>query len=202
MYPVLFKWKALTLYSFGFFFAVGVLLSYGLFRHLVRTKDLPVETLSNLYVGVLAASILWNYGLGCALARRVRDGTPRRGLLWLGILSALALLAAFKCSGRWAMPLAISFFTFQLISYAFDVYRRAVARTSSFSDHDAVRWLLGRADPQEPNTEHERSSSWRPGHVSLDAIIARLGVLLRTWRSSHFRDQPASTPLMAQSQES
>lgn len=58
MFPVLFKWKALTLYSFGFFFAVGVLLSYGLFRHLVRTKDLPVEALSNLYVGVLAASIL------------------------------------------------------------------------------------------------------------------------------------------------
>ncbi len=58
MFPVLFKWKALTLYSFGLFFALGVLASYALFRLLARSKDLPVETLSNLYIGVLAVSIL------------------------------------------------------------------------------------------------------------------------------------------------
>jgi alginate O-acetyltransferase complex protein AlgI len=95
------------------------------------------------FVPLLLASALLNYGAG-RLLRRWR----KRGVLALGIGANLAMLCWFKYAGFLAqaansagtqltvpdivLPLGISFFTFQGISYLVDVYRGEVDAQQSF----------------------------------------------------------------------
>lgn len=101
------------------------------------------------FVPLLMFSALLNYAVGFAIGR-AQGG--RLALLWLGVGSNLALLAYYKYAGFLAetwnflaipwqgaikvpdivLPLGISFFTFQGISYLVDVYRRDIAVQSSF----------------------------------------------------------------------
>jgi D-alanyl-lipoteichoic acid acyltransferase DltB (MBOAT superfamily) len=87
--------------------------------------------------------MLFNYLLGDSLSKNRgnrRDRFSRKGLLTFGIISNIALLGYFKYSDFFieninlllhekmallhlALPLAISFFTFQQISYLVDSYR-------------------------------------------------------------------------------
>lgn len=92
------------------------------------------------YTTILLGSILFNYGIG-----RLLDRPGRRWWLALGIAGNLGTLAYFKYAMfalgqtnvflRWlgespveipriTLPLGISFFTFQAISYLVDVYRK------------------------------------------------------------------------------
>lgn len=97
------------------------------------------------YVVLLLASVLVNYGLGRSLERL--GDTHRKLVLIGGIGFNIALLAFFKYidffieninfafSTSWSMlhvalPLAISFFTFQQIAYLVDVYRNEVTEHS------------------------------------------------------------------------
>ena len=94
-----------------------------------------------VYLGLLAASILVNYGLGHALQRMT--GVGRKPILIAGIIFNVALLAYFKYANFFvetletvmvreftfsevALPLAISFITFQKIAFLMDMYRRKV----------------------------------------------------------------------------
>ena len=87
------------------------------------------------YLALLIASILFNYGLGLYLTRY-----SRRTALVFGIVANLSLLAYYKYTvfivdnvnqilatnwnvGTIILPLAISFFTFQQITYLVDAYR-------------------------------------------------------------------------------
>jgi alginate O-acetyltransferase complex protein AlgI len=82
------------------------------------------------FLGLLILSSLLNYRLGAYLKRRVSAGR-----LWLGLGFNLALLGAFKIlplaklipGANWlhtiALPLGISFWTFQAMSYLLDLYR-------------------------------------------------------------------------------
>jgi alginate O-acetyltransferase complex protein AlgI len=98
------------------------------------------------FVPLLLASSLLNYGTGYLLARAQ---TRRKLLLGAGIGLNLAMLAYFKYLGFFAasvnamldshlplphivLPLGISFFTFQGISYLIDVYRGTVDAQKSF----------------------------------------------------------------------
>jgi alginate O-acetyltransferase complex protein AlgI len=101
------------------------------------------------FVPLLMFSALLNYSFGYAIGRAER---ARRSLLWLGISANLAALAYYKYAGffvsSWnaiaapwqgaiavpeiVLPLGISFFTFQGISYLIDVYRRDIEVQSSF----------------------------------------------------------------------
>src|SRR2546421_705628 len=99
------------------------------------------------YVAVLLVSIGINYGFGLLLewasGRRVAHA-----VLALAVVATLALLVAFKYANFFVdnlnvvlaqlhlpllnlapvhLPLGISFFTFQALSYVIDVYRRDVA---------------------------------------------------------------------------
>ena len=91
------------------------------------------------YVLVMIASILINYAFGLLLS----VFTYRRLVLGLGLATNLALLAHFKYQGFLIdnlnillgtdilsdpvhLPIGISFFTFQAITYLFDVYDRRV----------------------------------------------------------------------------
>jgi D-alanyl-lipoteichoic acid acyltransferase DltB (MBOAT superfamily) len=94
------------------------------------------------YLPLILLSMLFNYVLGSSLARgRHRESPSRLGLLWVGIAANLALLGYYKYSDFFiagtnqvfgsnlellhlALPLAISFFTFQQIAYLVDSYRR------------------------------------------------------------------------------
>jgi alginate O-acetyltransferase complex protein AlgI len=85
------------------------------------------------FVAVLIVSSLMNYALGYYLRR---SPTPKR--LWLGLVLNIALLSIFKylpligtvihdspiyIIGRIVMPIGMSFWTFQALSYLFDLFR-------------------------------------------------------------------------------
>ena len=98
------------------------------------------------FVLVMLASIGMNYAFGLLIERRVSTHKTCAAL-WLGIIANLLLLAAYKYTGfvssnlcgllRWwgvdtadplpvHLPIGISFFTFQAMSYLVDVHRRQV----------------------------------------------------------------------------
>lgn len=98
----------------------------------------------------LIVSVLFNAGCAQVLAKRE---TPRWRKSWLGfaVVGNLGLLGWFKYAGfiarsinlipgveipvpEIALPLGISFYTFQAMSYVYDVYRRDTKPTSSLID--------------------------------------------------------------------
>ncbi|MCI8336822.1 MAG: MBOAT family protein [Peptococcaceae bacterium] len=106
-----------------------------------------------VFVWLMAVSICWNYGIGRLLGRYQRIGRPKteKFWLWLGVLGSLACLFLFKYMGfvvenvneifnlSWSvpvpsLPIGISFFTFQALSYLVDVYRREVPTQRSLID--------------------------------------------------------------------
>ena len=99
----------------------------------------------NLFL--LGFSLVFNYTLSQWLIGRTTAGTPSKAGMWLGVVVNLGLLTWFKYGnfaahnigaalgeswslGHIVLPLAISFFTFQQISYVVDGYRGQVARCS------------------------------------------------------------------------
>ena len=90
-------------------------------------------TWGSWFLGVLLASTLINFLVGRWIASK-----PSMGKLWVGLGFNLLLLAAFKYMpgvavtvpfaslqkfAHLALPLGISFWTFQAMSYLFDLYR-------------------------------------------------------------------------------
>ncbi len=96
------------------------------------------------YLPIILSSMLFNYVLGTSLAREVKDNKnkfSKKSLLTFGVVSNIALLGYFKYTDfliynfnfafdsniellHLALPLAISFFTFQQIAYLVDSYRQ------------------------------------------------------------------------------
>jgi D-alanyl-lipoteichoic acid acyltransferase DltB (MBOAT superfamily) len=92
------------------------------------------------YLPLILASMLFNYVLGRHLAKIIDKNNIKKTLLLVGLISNLALLGYFKYADFFieninflldsnisllhlALPLAISFFTFQQIAYLVDSYR-------------------------------------------------------------------------------
>lgn len=98
-----------------------------------------------VFVWLMVASICWNYLIGRMLGHYQKLQASKRERIWLclGVLGNLSCLFLFKYTGfiieninalsgwSWTvpalyLPVGISFFTFQALSYLVDVYRRQV----------------------------------------------------------------------------
>ena len=136
-----------------FFFPVVLLLYYMLPNLIYRNAVLFFSSLlfyawgEPVYVFLMLASIVFNYNIGLWLGNNTDNyagGGHRKKLLVLGILINIAILFLFKYLGftsriinvfleglripqlhvlNLIMPIGISFYTFQEISYLVDVYR-------------------------------------------------------------------------------
>ena len=96
-----------------------------------------------IYVFLMVLTVAADYGFGLVLMRRMRRGGPGKGVLVGAIVFNLALLGFFKYYDFLAgtvglptlgitLPIGISFYTFQALSYVIDVYRGEVAAQRSF----------------------------------------------------------------------
>ena len=83
---------------------------------------------------LMLLSIAVNYVCGLLLGRFDSDEKKRKVVLWASVVFNLGLLFFFKyfnfvTGGLFPvikLPIGISFFTFQIMSYTIDVYRRSV----------------------------------------------------------------------------
>lgn len=107
------------------------------------------------FLGLLVLSTVVDYACGLALERLEGRGA-RRAVLVTSLVTQLGLLAAFKYSNFFlqdagqlldalglhvslpvlsiVLPVGISFYTFQSLSYTIDVYRRRMAATRNWVD--------------------------------------------------------------------
>ncbi|MEM8709738.1 MAG: MBOAT family O-acyltransferase [Planctomycetota bacterium] len=105
------------------------------------------------YVLLILASAALDYAIGRALSRATAESVRKR-LVVLSIALNLGLLGFFKYTplalatlgnvggfapdqdllDSWIVPVGISFFTFQTLSYSIDLYRRRVEPAKSFRD--------------------------------------------------------------------
>ena len=104
------------------------------------------------FVALLIASGLLNWGAAQLILRAEGNERARKAWLWAGVAANLAILAFFKYFGFFAeelagllnavdwgrdmtileivLPVGVSFFTFQGMSYLIDIYRRETDRAS------------------------------------------------------------------------
>ncbi len=117
-------------------------------RHLVKASKLFLVVASLFFYGwwnvkylpLILVSMLFNYTVGKSLSSKKSSRVSKKGMLLIGVVLNLALLGYFKYMDFFienfnilfstkvsllhlALPLAISFFTFQQIAYLVDSYR-------------------------------------------------------------------------------
>lgn len=131
------------------FLPVVLILYYGLFRYWVPAKNIFLFIASLLfyaygepiYVFLMLAVIFINYILGILVDRFRESPVKAKAVLVLMVIADIGILGYFKYSDfligninhvlgtqipspHVSLPIGISFFTFQAISYVIDVYRQ------------------------------------------------------------------------------
>ena len=144
--------------DFAIFLPVVFLLYWLVFNRSLRAQNLLVVAVSYLFYGwwdwrflsLLLFSSLVDYGVGLALVGETREGHRKR-LLAVSLTTNLGLLGFFKYYNFFVdsfarsfsffghpiephtlniiLPVGISFYTFQTLSYAIDAYRRSLPPT-------------------------------------------------------------------------
>lgn len=146
--------------TFLLYFLPITLLLYFLFGFSITLQNLWLLIVSLIfyawgepaYIGILLVSITINYALGLLVGKfRDRNEKLAKWFVFFDILVNLGILFVFKYMGFFvgiinsvigqdliqtpelSMPIGISFFTFQALSYVVDVYRKdATAQTNPF----------------------------------------------------------------------
>ena len=129
--------------SFLFYFFPIVLILYFLSPRKYRNLILFISSLFFYFVGEKQYTLilLFSCAFNFFYAKRIKD----KKTLWFGVIVNLSLLIYFKYTNfivndvlgfnnlvNIVLPIGISFFTFQAISYLVDVYRGTVSASSSF----------------------------------------------------------------------
>lgn len=135
--------------TFLFIFLPVLLALYFLVPKVLRNIIILIASLifyawgEPIYIVLMALSILLNYVCGLDLQYKLSERHKARGSLIFGIVVNLLLLGFFKYYGflmdslndilsvnipyrELALPIGISFYTFQAISYLIDIYRKEV----------------------------------------------------------------------------
>ncbi|MCB9899366.1 MAG: MBOAT family protein [Planctomycetes bacterium] len=181
--------------EFAVFFAV-VLALYGLLRHRGQNRMLLVASYvfygawNWKFLSLIAISTLIDYQVA-RLIQRSDDERRRKRLLLVSLVSNLGLLGVFKYFNFFAtslaelgqmvgwtfhpwlldvvLPVGISFYTFQTLSYTIDVYRRQLDATDDLLDFalfvsffpQLVAGPIERASRLLPQVLEPRSQTWR-----------------------------------------
>jgi D-alanyl-lipoteichoic acid acyltransferase DltB (MBOAT superfamily) len=138
---------ALTSSAYFVFLGAVFFLYWGFSRW--RTAGMAVVLLANYwfyalwdltYLAAIPAASLVDYlcarGMGAT-----KDAWTRRALLFVSLGANLALLGTFKylpalrSDWNWVLPLGLSFYCFQALSYTLDVYRQDTKPTKSLLAH-------------------------------------------------------------------
>ncbi len=87
-----------------------------------------------VYILLMLFSTVLDYGNGNVIQRLQSQGRRRmaKAVLAESVLANLSMLGIFKYSGALPLPIGISFYTFQTMSYTIDVYRREVEAQKDF----------------------------------------------------------------------
>lgn len=125
------------------FLPIVLLLYYGIFRRSRRWQNIAL-TLASLFfyawgepvfVFIMLGSILINWCIGLLISRYQGDRKPQNMLVALAVAINIGILFVFKYLSFFintltgtkalniALPIGISFFTFQAMSYVFDIQR-------------------------------------------------------------------------------
>ena len=80
-----------------------------------------------IYIVLLLLSVTVNYVIGLSLGRKKSKIT-----LVLAVVFNIGLLVLFKYAGLFTLPVGISFYTFQILSYVIDVYRGQVKEQRNY----------------------------------------------------------------------
>lgn len=80
---------------------------------------------------LLLLSVAVNYSTGRLIPGK--NGKGRKGVLAMGVLYNMGVLAAFKYSRFLPLPIGISFYTFQAVSYLADIYRGVITPEKKLS---------------------------------------------------------------------
>lgn len=121
------------------------------------------------YVILMIVSILFHYAAVLSMECCLESDRMRASKIWItGIICVdILLLALFKYSGFLPLPIGISFYTFQAISYSVDVYRKeckAEKNLIMFASYITMfPQLIAGPILQYRSTEkefHKRSASW------------------------------------------
>jgi alginate O-acetyltransferase complex protein AlgI len=158
----LISWKLLLSSSAYFIFLVGIFFLYWPLARF-RALALAIILFANyffyakwdvVYLALIPAASAIDFFIGLGLQRYKTAGI-RRALVTASILMNLGLLAAFKympfflqniahLAGttaprwKWALPLSLSFYAFQALTYTIDLYRGDAKGTRSFLAHFAA----------------------------------------------------------------
>ncbi len=147
--------------DFAIFLPIVFALYWFVAGHSLKLQNVLVVVASYVFYGwwdwrflfLIFFSTLVDYFVGIALGQK-EDGGSRKALLWLSVGANLSLLGFFKYYGFFVdnfvsaftllgreikpdsldiiLPVGISFYTFQTMSYTIDVYRRNINPTRDF----------------------------------------------------------------------
>jgi D-alanyl-lipoteichoic acid acyltransferase DltB (MBOAT superfamily) len=155
------------------------------------------------FVGLLLASVAFNYFIGWLLIAKQLRSTPRFAVLTVGVAGDLLVLGTFKYAGFVAanlnalfstgivvnilLPVGISFYTFTQIAFLVDAYRGNVARYGlphyalfvTYFPHLIAGPILHHKD-MIPQFESARTKRPDPHLILCGLIIFAIGLFKKT----------------------
>src|SRR5882757_3302438 len=155
------------------------------------------------FVGLLLASVAFNYFIGWLLIAKQLGSTTRFAVLTVGVAGDLLVLGTFKYAGFFAanlnalfstgivvnilLPVGISFYTFTQIAFLVDAYRGNVARYGlphyalfvTYFPHLIAGPILHHRD-MIPQFESERTKRADPHLILCGLIIFAIGLFKKT----------------------